>query len=131
MFTNSKDTLRLRKPETTEATLKDHRTLPAVPPAPAPETTEGAQPATTTSGRNVHTIKLDKEYFDRYKKRQLVAQTRKHDRNYRDGDLLIQLEYDSFIGVHTGRELISTITAITEPPGLEPGFILIHTKALA
>lgn len=131
MYTNSKDTLRLREASKAEATKEEQRTLPTVPPAPAPQTTADGQPPATTSGRNVHTIKLDQEYFDRYKKRQLVAQTRNDDRNYREGDLLIQREWDSFLNVHTGRELISCITHITNPPGLMPGYVLIHTRALA
>lgn len=80
--------------------------------------------------RQIHTVRLESEHFEDYAKRRLNAQTRNNDRHYQSGDILIQKEYDPFLNVHTGRELISVITNIRQTPGLEPGFVLMHTKAL-
>lgn len=153
MFTNSASTLRLRKgapradaplhhntinggDKATEhdSTPTDSSAQTELPEIPPPEVTTMS---TKDSGeapkpqRQIHTVKLDKDHFENYKKKKLTAQTRLNDRHYREGDILIQREWDGFLLVHTGRELISTLTAVTTPPGLAAGYVLLHTRALA
>lgn len=131
MFTNSPNTLRLSKNRAPPPAAETQAQLPTIQPPEAPTmSTQDANEASKPA-RQIHTVKLDKEWFDMYRTKKLSAQTRTNDRHYLDGDILIQREWDGFLNVHTGRELISCITHITNPPGLMPGYVLIHSRALA
>lgn len=105
-------------------------TLPTIQTTEPPSMSTQDSSEQTKPKRQIHSVKLESEYFEDYAKKRLNAQTRLNDRNYQPSDILIQKEYDPFLHVHTGRELISVITNIRQTPGLQPGYVLMHTKAL-
>lgn len=80
--------------------------------------------------RNIHIVKMHDEFYEAYRSRKRNAQVRINDRSYREGDLIIVNEYSPLLQVKTGREFIAVITNISNPPGLLPQHVLMHTKHL-
>lgn len=85
----------------------------------------------TKPPKGIHTIKMLQDYFPHYKTKKRTAQIRLNDRNYQEGDLLVVQEYSDLLNVKTGPEFICQITSISQPPGLLPGHVLMHTRHLA
>jgi Domain of unknown function (DUF3850) len=80
--------------------------------------------------RNIHTVKMSEDFFEAYRTKKRNAQIRNNDRQYQEGDLLIVQEYSDLLMIKTSREFIAVITNISNPPGLQTGHVLMHTKHL-
>lgn len=111
-------------------TQQQQHTLPTIQPQ-EPQTMSTQDSAEHSKPpRNIHTVKMSEDFFEAYRSKKRNAQVRNNDRHYQEGDLLIVQEYSDLLMIKTTREFIAVITNISNPPGLQSGHILMHTKHL-
>lgn len=76
-----------------------------------------------------HSIKIQKQYFNKVLSKEKTFELRKNDRNYKIGDTLILKEIDDH-DLNTGHSVTVEITYILNGPcyGLEAGFCIMSVK---
>jgi hypothetical protein len=99
--------------------------------ASAPPPTTNQADENSTPPRRIHELKLESQYYERYAKKKLSSQVRNNDRRFTAGELCRVREFDPLLKIHTQSEFICIIDSVDSVPGLQPGYVLLHTHRIA
>ena len=74
---------------------------------------------------NIHRLKTLPEHFEPVLLGLKRAELRRNDRPFRVGDYLVLEEWNSVVGVYTGRKVAKPIVHIADVSAYLPGYVLI------
>ncbi len=95
--------------------------------------TQGMKPAEINAyGQRLHNLKTVQPFFNEVLAKAKTFEIRKHDRDFRVGDLLILNKYDANKQDHRFEFCVREITYILQhrdfPEGIQPGFCVLGMK---